>query len=207
MLNGRLGENNFTNINGNGSSIVDYMIVPHEQLERYQRFKVHTMSSVINRVNMQGHIKGSEHSILEVTLQTDNVANLNGPPESSAVKPRNKLDDISASFLNCETSFQRIMHTIDKIEKYINEERDVQQAYTEFTELVKVEVDAKLPKPKQYKTNAPHKPHKSRSTPYWTSELQDLWDEVCKLERLWLTSKRRVKSRSRNMQCVNSRVL
>ena len=207
MLNGRLGENNFTNINGNGSSVVDYMIVPHEQLERYQSFKVHTMSSVINRVNMQGHIRSPEHSILEVTLQTDNVANLNSPSESSAVKPRYNLDDIPASFLNCETSFQRIMDTIDKIEKYLTEERDVQKAYTEFTELVKVEMDAKLPKQRQYQTKALHKPHKSRAKPYWTIELQDLWDEVCKLERLWLTSKRRVKSRSRNMQCVNSRVL
>ena len=91
------------------------------------------MSSVINRVKMQGHIRSSEHSLLEGTLQTDNVASLNGPPESSAVKPRYKLDDITASFLNCETSFQRIMDTIDKIEKYLTEERDVQPAYTEFT--------------------------------------------------------------------------
>ena len=70
MLNGRLGENNYTKINGNGSSVMDYVIVPHEQIERYQRFKVHTMWSVINRVNMQGHIRSSEHSILEVTIQT-----------------------------------------------------------------------------------------------------------------------------------------
>ena len=86
------------------------------------------MSSVINHVKMQGHIRSSEHSLLEGTLQTDNVANLNGPPESSAVKPRYKLDDITASFLNCEASFQRIMDTIDKIEKYLAEERDFQPA-------------------------------------------------------------------------------
>ena len=61
------------------------------------------------------------------------------------MKPRYKLDDIPASFLNCETSFQRIMDNIDKIEKYLNEEGDVQKAYTEFSELVKVEMDAKLP--------------------------------------------------------------
>ena len=35
-VNGRLGENNFTDVNGNGSSVMDYMIVPHKQLERYQ---------------------------------------------------------------------------------------------------------------------------------------------------------------------------
>ena len=68
-------------------------------------------------------------------------------------------------------------------------------------------MDAKLPRRKQNKTNAPHMSHKSRVKPYWTSELQYLWDEVCKLKRLWVTSKRRVKSRSRNTQCVNSRVL
>ena len=30
MINGRLGESNFTTINVNGSSVVDYIIVPHE---------------------------------------------------------------------------------------------------------------------------------------------------------------------------------
>ena len=45
MLNGRTGENNFTNINVSGSSVVDYMIVPHEQLERYKEFKVPVNSS------------------------------------------------------------------------------------------------------------------------------------------------------------------
>ena len=37
------------------------------------------------------------------------------------------------------------METIDKIEKSLTEERDVQQAFTEFVEIIKVEMDAKLP--------------------------------------------------------------
>ena len=76
------------------------------------------------------------------------------------------------------------METIDKIEKSLTEERDVQQAYTEFVELIKVEMNAKLLKRKQYKTNAWYKPHISRAKPYWTSELQGLWNEVCKQERV-----------------------
>ena len=112
MLNGRTGENNFTNINVSGSSVVDYMIVPHEQLERYKEFKVHTMSSLITHLNMQGHYRSSEHSILQVTLQTDNVTGVNCPADSSAAKQQYKLCDIPASFLNCETSFQRLTCTI-----------------------------------------------------------------------------------------------
>ena len=57
VINGRTGENDFTNINGNRSSIVDYIIVPHEQLERYKDFKVHTMSSLINRSTCRATIE------------------------------------------------------------------------------------------------------------------------------------------------------
>ena len=49
MINGRVGKNDFTNINGNGSSVVDYIVVPYEQLDKYKHFKVHTMTSLINR--------------------------------------------------------------------------------------------------------------------------------------------------------------
>lgn len=55
-------------------------------------------------------------------------------------------------------------------------------------------MDAKLPKRKQYKTNAPYKPYKSRAKPYWTSELQDLWNEAWKQESIWLAKRRHVKS-------------
>ena len=91
VLNRRTGENNFTNINVSGSSVVDYMIVPHEQLERYKEFKVHTMSSLITHLNMQGHYRSSEHSILQVTLQTG----VNCPADSSAAKQQYKLCIIS----------------------------------------------------------------------------------------------------------------
>ena len=172
------------------------MIVPHEQLERYKEFKVHTMSSLITHLNMQGHYRSSEHSILQVTLQTDNVTGVNCPADSLTAKQQYKLCDILASFLNCETSFQRLTCTLERIETSLNQEQDVQLAYTEFVKLVTDEMDAKLPKRKQYKTKTSYKPHKSRVKPYWTSELQDLWNEVCKRERIWLVNKRCVNSRS-----------
>ena len=99
MINGRMGENNFTNISGNGSSVVDYVIVPHEQLQKYNDFKVHTMSSVINRFNMQGHYRSSEHSILQVTLHTDDTTDLQMSKESSRVKTQYNVSDRPASFL------------------------------------------------------------------------------------------------------------
>ena len=196
MINGRTGENDFTNINGNGSSVVDYIVVPHEQLEKYKDFKVHTMSSLINRFKMQVHYRSSEHSILQISLQTESITDLQFSTDSSRVKAQYNLSDIPASFLNCESSFQRLMETIQRIERSLCEEHDVQLAYSEFVELIKNEMDLKIPKRKQFKPNHSHKPHKSRAKPYWTSELQDLWDEVCKQECKWLDNKRGVNSRS-----------
>ena len=56
-------------------------------------------------------------------------------------------------------------------------------------------MDTKLPKRKQFKLGTSHNSLKSRAKPYWTSELQDLWDDVCKNERLWLKNKRGVSLR------------
>ena len=196
MINGRNGENDFTNINGNGKSVVDYIIVPHEQLDKYRNFKVHTMSTLINRVNMQGHLRSSEHSVLQVTLQTEIAMRSVSSADSPTTRDRYKLNDITASFLNCESSFQQLMDTIHRIEQCLLEERDVQLAYTEFVDLIKREMDTKLPKRKQSKPGTSHNPHKSRAKPYWTSELQALWDDVCKTERLWLNNKRGVNGSS-----------
>ena len=103
------------------------------------------------------------------------------------------LSDIPASFLNCESSFQCVMETIQTIERSLCEEHDVQLAYSEFVELIKNEMDLKIPKRKQFKPNHSHKTHKSSTNPYWTSELQDLWGEICKRKRIWLENKRGVK--------------
>ena len=46
MLNGRIGIQDFTNISCKGKSVVDYVIIPHEQLNNVIDFKVHTMSSL-----------------------------------------------------------------------------------------------------------------------------------------------------------------
>ena len=194
MINGRVGENDFTNINGNGSSVVDDIIAPYEQLDKYKNFKVHTMTSLINRFNMQGHSRSSEHSVLQVTLHTESYVNSVSATDTPKARCQYKLNDIPASFLNCETSLQRLMDTIQRIEKCLLDERDVQRAYFEFVELLKCEMDAKLPKRGQVKSGASHHPHKSRAKPYWSSELQELWDATCKYERIWLNNKRGVNS-------------
>ena len=204
MINGRSGENDFTNINTNGSSVVDYIIVPHEQLHKYYDLKVHTMTSVINSLNLHGHNKTSEHSILQVVLRDKTVKNRPDSKQVKTTKPLYNVNDISASFLNCETSFRRLSECIGRIEKALQDKNDVQSAYAEFIELLKVEMESKLKPKKCFTSNMPaNKSHKSKVKSYWNSELQFLWDQTCKCEKLWLANKRGVnKNKLKQEYCL-----
>ena len=64
MLNGRFKYNDFTH-----KSVVDYAVVPHEQLSLYEEFKVHTMSDLINSMGLVGHDKVPDHSVIEFNLK------------------------------------------------------------------------------------------------------------------------------------------
>ena len=166
MINGRLGESNFTNINVNGSSVVDYIIVPHEQLQKYEDFNVHTMSSFISNFSLHGHHKMSQHSLLQVTLTDGRLKEIATGENEPVTRPKYKLNEILSSFLNCESSFKNLMKSIQRIEKSLFEEQDVQCAYTEFVELLHTEMNLKLEKRKCFQTKQKHKPHKSNAKGY-----------------------------------------
>ena len=141
---------------------------------------MHTLSTLINRVNMQVHLRSSEHLELQVTLQTEIAMRSVSSTDSPKTRDRYKLKDIPASFLNCESPFQQLMDTIHRIEKCLLEKHDVQLAYSESVDLTKRKMDTKLPKRKQFKAGASHNPHKSKTKLYWISKLQDIWDDACK---------------------------
>ena len=75
-------------------------------------------------------------------------------------------------------------------------EQDVQQAYTDFVHLLRAEMDSKLQKKKHLKPNITNKPHMSKAKPYWNSELQELWNETCWCEKIWLSNKRRITNKT-----------
>ena len=136
------------------------------KLHKYTNFRVYPMSSVINDFNLQGHYRSTEHSILHVTLQHENLVDRIPLSDTPAAKTQYKLSDIPASFMNCEISFKNLMDAIQKIEMSFCEEQDVQQAYTDFGDLLRAEMDSKLQKRKHLKPNISNKPHKSKAKPY-----------------------------------------
>ena len=88
VVNGRLGLNDSTHVSHRecSTSVVNYVIVTHEQLSVSTHFSIHRMSEVINDLNLHGCDKISDHSVLvcEVAL-----CNQDQDQDSLLVKRRN----------------------------------------------------------------------------------------------------------------------
>ena len=125
MLNGRLGENNFTHISTRGKSVVDYVFVPHEKFQNFCDFSVRSMSDVINDFDLQG-FKSSDHSILLWSKRTSPTFTPK-TAESAKSSPQNEkkflIDNIPASFLNCENSLVLIADCINRIKTHLNQDK------------------------------------------------------------------------------------
>ena len=121
IVNGRKGRNDFTHVSHRGWSVVDYVIVPHEQLLLSTNFSVHRMSNVMTDLNLTGYEKVSDHSVLVYEISMGNNARENISEQTSTLTlKRYRVDDIPASFLNCEKSFVKVNLAIEKIEKITN---------------------------------------------------------------------------------------
>lgn len=73
MVNGRVGRDNFTCISPLGKSVVDYVLIPQENLSKCRDFDVLTMSELINDFNLQGQTKIPDHSLVQVVLDCQSV--------------------------------------------------------------------------------------------------------------------------------------
>ena len=147
IVNGRKGRNDFTHVSHRGCSVVDYVIVPHEQLLLSTNFSVsvHRLSDVMTDLNLTGCEKVSDHSVLvyEISIGNNSRENISEQTSTSTLK-RYRVDDIPGSFLNCEESFVKVNLAIEKIEKSLTDESDVYAAYNDFVSLIKSEMAEKL---------------------------------------------------------------
>lgn len=60
MINGRAGVNNFTSVSIEGETVVDYIVLPHEQLQ--------LATDVIDNLKQEEYAKIRDHLLLELTL-------------------------------------------------------------------------------------------------------------------------------------------
>lgn len=117
MVNGRVGQNDFTHVSHRGKSVVDYVCIPYEQLPSVSDFHVHLMSDLMNALNCQGVTKVPDHSVLTWTV--NGCAKKHHAQEKVAEQTYIKYNtgNIPGSFLNDDSSLELVVAAINRIER------------------------------------------------------------------------------------------
>ena len=194
ILNGRqcktIDDNDFTFVSTRGNSVVDYFIVPYENIEQFEGFKVvrpaqlyaHSLNVVESRIV-------PDHSII--------VCCLNLKPSGSDVRcntenfttekryTRYNLTNIPPSFCHDEHS-NSLFQTLNNLVTNLQSQQDVDKIYSEFCSIVQSEMSLKLPKREiVVKFGVSNKRRRIRK-PWWSDDLQAFWNDMCDAEKAWL---------------------
>ena len=152
-------------------------------------FQVHLMSDVVGALNCPGVTKIPDHSVLTWIVVCCTKKREVRKNNSSRTPLKYNTRNIAETFLNVDSSFDRVVAAIDKNERDLELLQDANSAYSMFKELIFSETDSKLPKRKV--NNCENKTAKSLYKPYWSNELPLKWDAVYTHERNWLGCNRR----------------
>ena len=191
LLNGRnFKHNDFTSISTKGTSVVDYCIVSQDDLPLFSEFAVVRVTDLISELGPVGTIAPTaipDHSVLLCNIQTSNViqGSIDGNSKPDHKYDKFRLSDITNNFLASDDILTKVNDTIARLEASFHVQRDIDDAYTSWCNIVQDEMYGKLP----YKTiNMSCKGNKKRRTlkPWWSEKLTELWNNLCTREKIWL---------------------
>ena len=185
ILNGRIGhQDNFTCVSKKGRSVVDYVVVPHENLPLISDFKVNLVSDLIESLNISVPERRPDHSLLEWKFAIPHT-NLSDKNDNGIRSKRYNVAKLTTDFLLSDSCAARIEETIRTIETELNDNRHINGAYDTFVSFLTNEMDlAGLTEERS--TQQKHNRVNSRYKPYWDDALQAKWDLSREKERMWL---------------------
>ena len=175
MLSGRYKKSNdFTFISTMGLAVVDYVMVSHMNLDLCTEFDVIRAYKLFNKSGLVGKCDPnhniSDHSVLtwqyQVNATTDSNVNHSGV---SVVVHKYDVSDIPQDFMT-------------NVEIQLNI-TDINQSYSEFCSILKLEMDDSLPAKHITINSNPSYNRHTRYKPWWTERLTIHWDLGCKAER------------------------
>ena len=128
VLNGRFGlkSNYFTSISARGKAVVDYVAIPHEQLNNVENFEIIMMNDVGNlfKHHLSDKCKYPDHSILCTTVNMSFNIMCNSEPSltisSSIVTDHKTLTVTKYRFDEIPNTFMHNEHWENKVAQFNN---------------------------------------------------------------------------------------
>jgi hypothetical protein len=191
IVNGRVpGVNNFTSTNSHGFSVVEYILVPSEQIVRYRDFKVFDCNDLVEnyKVLPVGNNK-PDHSLLAVTL--DNIPlkskyTRNKKTLVKTYKTKFDLHNVPDDFFNDPEVLYNLHGAIEHLENSQTTQNNLDEVYIDFADSVLEQMNKRLPKHTICLNDDYYGKAVGRSKkPWWNDNLTLIWKAQCKAERTW----------------------
>ena len=205
ILNGRKSiKNDYTFVGPQGSSVVDYCIIPYEALDNFDDFKVTLEKDLFNRANILGTIE-SETSHPDHSLLTWNFM-----MEAHGKQPTkiNKEHEIRVSFTKFDRNIpgdflqsrqDELSDYIRRLDNDISTQEHLDRIYLDFVSLVKDEMQDKLNHRTVQAVIGNNNKKRKVKKQWWTNYLTELWNNTCKAEKKMLKCKNTTRHRFREV--------
>lgn len=194
VVNGRFGPAAFTCHRTNGSSTVDYFLVPYEDLKKIQSMMVFSVEDIVNQMSYT-HMLGPgstlpDHDLLQIVIKStghiiDDVLNVicgeTEKPKTRKSVPRK----FHSNYMNNARIKRIITGKIDELLEFRGLQNDLDLLYTDLSNLIQEEMQ--LFKKVGKRRSMPFKP-------YWCPLLTCLWKEM---KRLYDNAKKFLNSRDK----------
>jgi hypothetical protein len=201
MLNGRnYITNDFTCIRPQGSSVVDYCVVPYEMLHMFKNFEVTKSSDLITKAGLIGSVDVSrgvpDHSVLTWSMAIDNgpwaspaIHSYNGTDTTAQTFTKYDLSDIPDTFMSNEDILLALETAITTLECSSTVQNEIDSVYVEFCETVRAEMSKSLRSKRVVISSDINNRKRRIRKPWWNDYLSKLWNDVCYREREWLNAR------------------
>ena len=190
------GQNDFTSISSKGTSVVDYIAVPHENIGDCSLFNVKTVSDIISENRLESMVsstcKAPDHSLLTLKYNVGfpNSTSCTDPNDQTHVdiNKRYNYGTMSEQFLRSETWINILDSLIEKVESGNKSQSHVDTLYDEMLSEIFTEMDAHINYREASKSTRKHyKNHK----PFWNNELTKAWKLMASSEKEYIQNKHR----------------
>ena len=188
VLNGRNCTNNdFTCVRPQGTSVVDYCLISHSNLDMFTECTIHRPSELINKTDVVP-ISVPDHSFITWNLNIAcSVSDRSVPEfESNQTFTRYDVHNIPESFLADHNIVSSLHNTVFSLESSLRTQNEIDKSYQDLCEQIKTEMSERLHKRTVKINNSSSNKRRKIGKPWWDENLSILWNKVCQAEKLYV---------------------
>ncbi|CAG2255414.1 unnamed protein product [Mytilus edulis] len=195
ILNGRNFVNNdYTCVSTKGCSVVDYCIVPYDNLNLFKDFCVIRANDLVTSAGFD--VNGvdlkliPDHSLIKWSIDLNafmsNVQPTNDKDETFSTKfEKFDFNKIPANFMNTNNVYQNICSLIESLKTVEHQQNCVNGIYDDFCKTVESEMSDKIPSKTIFVGGKQSNKKYRNRKPWWNESLSKLWYEMCNAEKAW----------------------